>query len=260
MERSVRAISPEADLEIRTAIAPKVPAAHRSHSIAFGDVPERPIRPHSSQSVQGVSIHQHLDPMAFRAVYSSEAGARRGSADHADYKQMYDVFFADRPLVPRANFMKSVSRIWKTHPVGQLREMYQALASPILRSFPATTTGLRGFAGRIPEEQISGSPSGLRRRIHPDLAAPLRRVGVSGRRPAPIRYGATSAPTRGKRKGRQSLAWKECRAASRASPTPATQAAGRFRRSGAPPWFVVLQHGDSIALGCGQTGEGDPWW
>jgi omega-hydroxy-beta-dihydromenaquinone-9 sulfotransferase len=87
------------------------------------------------------------------------------------YSEMYDVFFAERPLIPAGRYHEVAFEDLERDPAGQLREIYAKLDLP---DFSEVQTPLR---------QYLASLSGFQKNEHPGLPATLRsRIGSEWRR------------------------------------------------------------------------------
>jgi hypothetical protein len=123
-------------------------------------------------------VHIHRNPYAvFRSTRHMTEGARHFYLlQHADpgrlderilfqYREMYDVFFEERGLIPGDRFTEVCFEDLEQDPVGQVRNIYQALdlpefavVEPALRQY---VTGLAGYKKNVFDEM----PDDLRRRI-----------------------------------------------------------------------------------------------
>jgi omega-hydroxy-beta-dihydromenaquinone-9 sulfotransferase len=109
---------------------------------------------------------KHLDPMAFRAFTLQRPEQDVDQRIMRIYKQMYDVFFTDRPLVSRGRFHEIGFEDLEADPVGQLREMYRALDLP---SFEAFQPQLQNYVASLGEYRKNEFPTvapRLRQRIY----------------------------------------------------------------------------------------------
>lgn len=87
------------------------------------------------------------------------------------YVDMYDHFFAERPLIPAGRYCEVAFEDLDRDPVGQLREIYAKLDLP---DFAEVEAAVRQYVASL---------SGYRKNEYPELPAPLRaRIGVAWRR------------------------------------------------------------------------------
>jgi omega-hydroxy-beta-dihydromenaquinone-9 sulfotransferase len=109
---------------------------------------------------------KHLDPMTFRAFTLQQPERDVDQRILRIYKQMYEAFFADRPLVPHGQFHEIRFEDLEADPVGQLREMYRALDLP---SFEAFQPQLQNYVASLGEYRKNEFPTvtpRLRQRIY----------------------------------------------------------------------------------------------
>lgn len=128
-------------------------------------------------------VHVHRNPYA---VFQSsrhlfQVGAvrerlQRPRQDDLDewtlrqYRQMYDVFFEERSLIPEGHFHEVCFEDLEADPVAQVRSIYENLGLPFTQVEPA----LRRYVDSI---------AGYRKNEFPDLSAALRaRIGVEWQR------------------------------------------------------------------------------
>ncbi len=107
-------------------------------------------------------VHIHRDPYAvfqstrktFETMFRWQALQRPdlGDLDHwvlEQYREMYDVFFEERNLIPPGSYHEIAFEELENDPVGELRNLYQALRLPDFRAVEADiqryTTSLRGY-------------------------------------------------------------------------------------------------------------------
>jgi omega-hydroxy-beta-dihydromenaquinone-9 sulfotransferase len=87
------------------------------------------------------------------------------------YREMYDLFFAERPLIPADQYHEVAFEDLEQDPVGQLREIYERLGLPDFREI------------ETPLQQRVASLSGYRRNEYPELPTALRsEIGSAWRR------------------------------------------------------------------------------
>jgi hypothetical protein len=87
------------------------------------------------------------------------------------YREVYDVFFEERGLIPKGHFHEVRFETLEVDPIGQLRAIYEALALP---DFGHVEPSLHGYLAAI---------AGYRKNTLPELAADLRsRVAKEWRR------------------------------------------------------------------------------
>jgi hypothetical protein len=123
-------------------------------------------------------VHIHRNPhVVFRSTrHMTEAAQRYYLFQHADqtrlddrilrqYREMYDVFFEERGLIPCNHFTEVRFEDLEQDPVGQVRNIYQALdlpdfavVEPALRQYVA---GLAGYQKNV----FGDLPGDLRQRI-----------------------------------------------------------------------------------------------
>jgi hypothetical protein len=128
-------------------------------------------------------IHIHRNPYA---VFLSNRGRhdfavgysrlQRSSTTNDEmfirrYQEMYDVFFAERQLIPASQYHELAFEDLEKDPMGQLRETYAKLGLP---EFTAIENSLAGHMR---------TQSAYKKNQHVDIAAPLRsRIGSAWRR------------------------------------------------------------------------------
>ncbi|MGA2799214.1 MAG: sulfotransferase [Thermoguttaceae bacterium] len=87
------------------------------------------------------------------------------------YSEMYDHFFAERPLIPACRYHEVAFEDLEQDPIGQLREIYAKLDLP---DFGAVETPVREYVASL---------SGYRKNEYPELSATLRsQIGSAWRR------------------------------------------------------------------------------
>ncbi len=87
------------------------------------------------------------------------------------YSEMYDQFFAERPLIPASRYHETAFEDLERDPVGQLREIYAKLGLP---DFSEVETPVREYVASL---------SGYRTKEYPELPRALRsRIGSAWRR------------------------------------------------------------------------------
>jgi omega-hydroxy-beta-dihydromenaquinone-9 sulfotransferase len=79
------------------------------------------------------------------------------------YKEVYDVFFAQRALIPDCRFHEISFEELEKDPVGEMRKLYEALALP---DFGIVEPTLRTYLDSV---------SGYRKNVFPELAPDVRR-------------------------------------------------------------------------------------
>ena len=83
--------------------------------------------------------------------------------DHADleertirqYKQVYDVFFEERALIPRGHLHEVCFETLEADPVGQVRDLYEALELPDFEGRSTRPRAVCGIPQRLQEERVS---------------------------------------------------------------------------------------------------------
>ena len=78
------------------------------------------------------------------------------------YREVYDVFFEERGLIPKGHFHEISFEALEADPIGQVRGIYEALALP---NFGHVEPALRGYLDTI---------AGYRKNTLPDLPADVR--------------------------------------------------------------------------------------
>ena len=78
------------------------------------------------------------------------------------YREVYDVFFEERRLIPKGHFHEIGFEALEADPIGQVRGIYEALALP---DFRQVEPGLRRYVESL---------SGYKKNTLPELPAELR--------------------------------------------------------------------------------------
>jgi hypothetical protein len=128
-------------------------------------------------------IHVHRNPYV---VFSSTRHRRDAAAEYfrlqrpiaatdetfiRRYQEMYDRFFAERPLIPAGRYHEIAFEDLERDPIGQLREIYAKLDLP---DFGEVETPMRRYVASL---------SGYRKHEYPELPAALRsQIGSAWRR------------------------------------------------------------------------------
>jgi hypothetical protein len=85
-----------------------------------------------------------------------------GERSLRQYREVYDVFFEERGLIPKGHFHEIGFEALEADPIGQVRGMYEALALP---DFGHVEPALRRYLAAI---------AGYRKNTLPELPAELR--------------------------------------------------------------------------------------
>ena len=79
------------------------------------------------------------------------------------YREMYDVFFEERPLIPDGRLCEVAFEDLESNPIGQLRRIYETLGLP---DFQACERDVRDYSSSLSEYQkneFAELPSDLRK-------------------------------------------------------------------------------------------------
>lgn len=141
---------------------------------------------------QAKFVHIHRNPYA---VFSSSRkmfqanfdwhGLQRARLDDLDdwvlrqYREMYDVFFEERHLIPSGHFHEIAFEELEQDPLGQVQRLYEALELP---EFSQCETAMRSYVASLAgyqKNQFPSLPSELRQRIAQEWQASFTEWGYS---------------------------------------------------------------------------------
>src|SRR5262249_26045895 len=123
-------------------------------------------------------VHIHRNPYAVfqssrRTVLKVSPWSTLQRPDHSDlddrtirqYKEVCDVFFEERGVIPKGHFHEVGFEELETDPVGQVRRIYEALDLPAFREVePALCRYVESLAG-YQKNVFPALPADLRQRI-----------------------------------------------------------------------------------------------
>ncbi len=109
---------------------------------------------------------KHLDPMAFRAFALQSPEHDVDQRILRVYKQVYDAYFADRPLVPPGQLHELSFEELEADPVGQLRGTYRALGLACFEEFQPRLEEYVASLGGYRKNELPDVPPQLRRQIY----------------------------------------------------------------------------------------------